>query len=166
MDNSNLLEWMKSIYKVIVDRNIEWRELHANNMKMNPLEGYYFYMFTPEINGNGVEMLKFTIHFMSRCDIKGISHPEEGVKYYVLHSFKEKYKEKFVIPEPIDFFALGSIGNIVNDYGRFRYIFDDLETATEVAYSELRQMIYPYTYILSEEECNEWNQFIDSFKGK
>lgn len=55
---------------------------------------------------------------------------------------------------------------IVNQYGRFRYVFDDEETAKKVISNELLEMIYPYMNILNEEEQKEWENFIEEQTSK
>ena len=110
--------------------------------------------------------------YMSRVDAEGITHTEEGVKYYVLHSYQKEYDNIMTIPEPSD--DDGMLLNddtdtefspdIVNDFGRFRYVFDDEETAKAVISSELLARIYPYLFILSKEELEEWKYFVDAFE--
>lgn len=53
---------------------------------------------------------------------------------------------------------------MVNNDGRFRYAFSDEETAKKVVSRELIMMIYPYGYLLSETEAEEWNSFVEKCK--
>jgi hypothetical protein len=84
--------------------------------------------------------------------------------YYILHALViNDLEEKFEIPEPDNHFEWeDTYANLVNDYGRFRYAFSDEETAKSVVSHELLGMIYPYGYLLSDAEAEEWNQFIEN----
>ena len=161
----DLINWMKEMYMHCKNRDFEWLNLYPNNMPSNGLEGYYTYFYVK--NSQGLyDLVKFTINFQSRCDKNGISHPEEGVKYYnlyklVVHDLDENKK----IPEPSDDFSdkqkKGYLkATTVNVFGDFRYAFDDIETAKAVAYQELVNTLYPYTYILDEFEQDEWEAFV------
>lgn len=157
---STLLEWMKAVYAKAKNYNLQWKPLYPNNMPCNGVAGSYTDMFLME--GERYNYVKFTIKYMYRCDEDGISHPEEGIRYYVLHMLEIRDLEvTFSIPEPSDDYKMTDKTNadIVNSYGRFRYVFDDEETARKVACSELLQIIYPFTHILSEEEFAGWNLF-------
>ena len=112
--------------------------------------------------------LKYSIEYCSRCDENGMCHPEEGAKYYVLHELSvSDLDKKFEIPEPARVFAWNeNDSHIVNNFGRFRYVFDDVETAKSVVPRELMMILYPYTYILSDEEGKEWNDFLENFESK
>ncbi len=160
---SELVSWMKELYTKANANNFEWKPVYPNNMICNGVEGLYTDMFF-EKDGK-YSYLKYTIDYNSRCDAEGMSHPEEGVKYYVLHEYyKTDLDEKFEIPAPTDGNDTDSdLDCLVNDYGRFRYVFEDEETAKCVVANELKRMIYPYTYILSDEETEEWNQFLKSW---
>lgn len=162
----NLLEQLKQYCLTAKQKTFLWYDVHANNMPQNPKDGIYTY-FWFEKEG-GWEFLKFTVQYCHRVDGKGLTHSEEPVKYYVLHEFREKYPERYKIPEPNDHPPLSrdkSAGefspSIVNEYGRFRYVFDDEETAKKVVSRELLHILYPYLYILSEEDRSAWNKFID-----
>ena len=160
---SKLLEYLKELYIKAKNNDFEWKPIYPNNMLRNGVEGQYCDMFF-EHNGT-YEYIKYSIEYKSRCDEKGTSHPDEGVKYYVLHSLViSDLKEKFVIPEPTAAFVEhdDSLSLLVNDYGRFRYVFDDEETAKSVVSHEMLRMIYPYLSILDEEEENEWSRFVNS----
>ncbi|MBR1555212.1 MAG: hypothetical protein IJ644_07465 [Oscillospiraceae bacterium] len=163
---SELLERLKAYYTASKSNSFEWHDYYPNNMPDNGKEGSYtFFWFKKK---DKFEFLKYTINYMSRCDEEGCSHPEEGTKYYVLHEFRKEYDRILKIPEPSDdCFPLleeppeGEFSSdIVNQFGRFRYVFDDEETARKVVSSELFQILYPYLYVLSEEEAQEWNDFI------
>ena len=163
--HNGMLEWMKSVYAKVKENDFEWKPLYPNNMPCNGVAGLYMYMFFKE--DDHFKYVKFTIEYMSRCDEDGISHPEEGTKYYVLHLLKEDdLKETFEIPEPSDDYCPFDYTNagVVNDYGRFRYVFDDEETAKKAAAKELLQMIYPATYFLSYKEQQYWDWFVKSFE--
>ncbi|MBD5129351.1 MAG: hypothetical protein HDT43_05455 [Ruminococcaceae bacterium] len=135
-------------------------------MPQNSKRGIYTYFWFEK--GNEFEFLKFTIQHCHRVDEKGVTHSDESVKYYVLHEFCEKYPEQYGIPEPSRNSRLIEEPNegefhptIVNSYGRFRYVFDDEETAKKFVSSELLHILYPYLYILSDEDKKEWNKFVD-----
>lgn len=130
-------------------------------MYCNGVEGIYTDMFFKM--DNKYKYVKYSIEYMSRCDSDGISHPDEGIKYYVLHELViNDLDEKFEIPEPTGGINFNDdLACLVNNYGRFRYVFDDEETAKNVVKAELLHMIYPYTYMLNDEELNEWKTFLD-----
>ena len=166
--NTGLLNWMKSVYSKAMDENWIWKPLYNNNMPGNGVEGVYTDMFFKA--DSHYDYLKFTIQYMSRCDESGISHPEDGVKYYILHSLEiNDLQETFVIPEPTDDFHpfnQEDKAGLVNNYGRFRYVFDDEETPKKVAHAELLQMLYPRSFLFSVEDSYEWGEFVKSFEVK
>lgn len=159
----DLVNWLKQLYIKAKEKDFEWKPLYPNNMPCNGKEGIYTEMWFDK--DGKYKYVKFTVNYMSRCDADGISHPAEGVKYYVLHELViDDLEEKFEIPEPNNEFRWDDgLASLVNDYGRFRYVFDDEETAKSVAGNELLHWIYPYTYIMSDEEGAEWNKFIKSY---
>ena len=164
---SKLLEWMKEVFTKAENNDFLWKPIYENNMPCNGKSGIYTDMFFEK---NGMyQYRKFSIEYVSRCDSVGISHPEEGIRYYVLHLLEiDDLDETFEIPEPSDDYDIleETNANLVNDYGRFRYVFDDEETAKSVVCNELKQMIYPFTYILDKEESLEWNRFISMLYGE
>lgn len=160
-----MLEWMKSVYAKAKENSFQWKPLYPNNMPCNGVAGIYLDMFFKE--DEHFKYVKFTIEYMSRCDENGLSHPEEGIRYYVLHLLEmNDLKESFEIPEPSDDYNPfdDTPADVVNDYGRFRYVFDDEETAKKVTCNELLQKMYPATYILTYEEERYWNWFVKSFE--
>lgn len=160
---SELVTWLKAIYAKAQENNFEWKPLYPNNMPCNGKEGIYTEVWF-EKEGK-YEYLKFTIEYAYRCDEECTSHPEEGIKYYVLHKLRlTDLEEKFEIPEPSDHFQLEGLSCMVNDYGAFQHVFDDEETAKKVAANLLKMRIYPYLYILSDEEVEEWNQFMKQYE--
>lgn len=162
---SSLVEWMKDAYLIARNGALNWKPLYSNNMPSNGQDGIYTDMNLR--SDNGYQYIKFSIQYQSRCDAEGIIHPEEGTKYYVFHSLViDELEEMIQIPEPNNDFAPFTDDNdnlIVNIYGRFRYAFDDEETAKSVACYELLHLIYPYSYILSEDEGREWNRFLTDY---
>lgn len=162
---STLVEWMKEVYLKAKKCELEWKPLYPNNMLCNGVDGIYTDMNFR--SNEGYQYIKLTIQYQSRCDAEGFSHPEEGTKYYILHSLRiEALAEKIEIPEPKDTFNPFDDDDdscMVNSYGRFRYAFDDEDTAKKVACTELIQMLYPYTFILSDEEGKEWDEFITPY---
>ena len=169
MQNSQMLSWLKAVYVKAKSGDFEWKNIYPNNMPCNGVDGIYTDMF---FERDGKYMyLKYSIEYQARCDKDGWSHPEEGVKYYVLHELiKYDLNETFEIPEPSDTheFYLEDMENnlslLVNDYGRYKCVFDDVETAKNVVSAELMAMIYPYTYLFSEDEIKEWNRFVEEQK--
>lgn len=142
--HKGLLQWMMSVYSKAKSNNFEWHPLYLNNMPGNGVAGTYTDMYF--VRDGHFQYVRFTIEYVARCDKNGISHPEEGVKYYVLH-----------MVDLID-------QDTADDYGIFRYVFDDKKTAKKVIVNELLQMIYPFTLILTYEEKRYWNWFVKSFE--
>lgn len=161
-DNKELLIWLKEMYVKAYFNNFNWKKIYPNNMSNNPLSGIYTDMF---FEREGKYMyLKYSIQYMSRCDKNGMSHPEEGVKYYVLHELRANDLDSiFQIPEPSkEADHKNCLNKLVNNYGRFHHVFDDEETAKSVVSRALLGIIYPYLYLLNEEEITDWNKYIES----
>ena len=158
---SELLEWMKDVYIKAKSDDFVWKPIYPNNMPCNVVNGIYTDMFF-ERDGK-YQYIKYSIQYQSRCDENGFSHPDEGTLYYILHVLElSDLEEKFEIPEPDDKIPFhNELACLVNDYGRFRYAFSDEETAKKVASNELLHKIYPYGFILSESEAEEWNRFVE-----
>lgn len=160
MKNKELLSWLKEIYTIAKTNSFEWKHIHPNNRLQNDIDGIYTDMFF-EKDGK-YTYIKYSIQYMYRCDERGFSHPEEGVKYYVLHELRmDDLEEAWKIPEPVKKIdPEDTLSLLVNDYGRLCYVFDDIETAKCVAGRCLCRIVYPYAYLLNEAEAKEWNQFI------
>lgn len=161
------MDLMKSVFTKAQENDFVWKPIYPNNMPCNGKCGIYTDMFF-EDDGR-FAYRKFSIEYVSRCDSCGISHPEEGVRYYALHLLEINDLEKtFEIPEPSDDYEPFDKGNanLVNDFGRFRYVFDDEQTAKKVVCWELKQMVYPYISILDEEEVAEWKRFVSELYGE
>lgn len=163
---SDMVSWLKEIYTKAMSNDFEWKLIYPNNMPCNGVTGIYTDMFFK--HGDTYTYLKYSIQYCHRVDKEGFSHPEEPIKYYVLHELRcLDLPEIFEIPEPSNDYESNSIASIVNDFGRFRYIFDDEETAKSVVSNELLVLIYPSTYLLNEDDAKEWNAFLNSFnKGE
>jgi hypothetical protein len=131
-------------------------------MIQNGIDGIYTDMFF-KCNGK-YKYVKFSIIYQSRCDRNGMSHPEEETAFYILHEFRiNDLEEKFQIPEPGKHMDWeNAFATMVNNYGRFRYAFRNEKTAKSVISHELLMMIYPYVYLLSDTEAEEWNRFVAS----
>lgn len=163
---SDLLERLKRYYLAAKRKTFTWYDLYPNNMPCNGKSGIYTYFWFEK--KDGWEFLKYTIEYCHRVDEKGLTHTDEPVKYYVLHAFGKEYSEQYRIPEPGNDSRLHDAPpegefhpTIVNEYGRFRYVFDDEETAKKVVSYELLHMLYPNLYILPNEDESEWNKFVD-----
>lgn len=161
---SELVKFLENLYIKAKSNNFEWKSIYPNNMLQNGVVGIYTDMFFEK--DNKYTYLKYSIEYCSRCDKDGMSHPEEGIRYFVLHELRMRdLDEKFEIPEPAREFRWDDRdSHRVNDYGRFRYVFDDVETAKCVVANEVLMILYPYTYLLNEEEGKEWNDFLDKFQ--
>jgi len=164
--HKQLLSWLKDIYIKVTTNNFEWKIIYPNNRLGNPVDGMYTDMFF-EKDGK-YTYIKYSIQYMYRCDEKGRSHPEEGIKYYVLHELRmDDLDETWEIPEPANKIDLNdTLSRLVNNYGRFCYVFDDIETAKKVVSHQLCNLIYPYTYLLNKEEQKEWNSFVTDILEK
>ena len=156
---SELLEFLKPIYSTAIKNDFVWKPIHPNNMLENPISGVYTdFNFKDK---DKYRYVKYSIQYQSMCDSNGLSHPELGTKYYILHEFQIISNDPIIVPEPTGNFTFGAFDGYINDYGRFRYAFDDEATAKSVACKELLQIIYPYTYILDPEELKEFNKYCE-----
>lgn len=141
---NELSEYIKSLYAT-ARRCFEWKPLYFNNNSSMDENGIYSDMNIPK--GDKFTYIKFTIQYQSRCDENGLSHPKEGIKYYILHSLKiDDLTEPLIVPKPCNTGNNQTGSQIstalkVNNFGRFRYAFDDVETAKKVAVKEIEQMI-------------------------
>ncbi len=164
---SELIERLKSYYFAAKKCEHIWYDYYPNNMLNNEKSGIYtVFWFRDE---DKWMFLKYTIEYMSRVDAEGFMHPEEGVKYYVLHEYESTQDKPLTIPAPADNDRFEYDPetefdpDIVNSFGRFRYVFDDEETAKAVISGELLRRIYPYLFILNEDERSQWKQFIETY---
>lgn len=158
---SERIEWMKRIYKTAVRKELEWKPIYPNNMPCNGMEGVYTDMFFEQ--DGSYTYFKFSIQYCAKCDENGLTRRDEGIRYYVLHELRRSnLEERFEIPTPSDETDVlhDNLALFVNNYGRFRYVFDDVETAKSVVANELLQYIYPFTYLLDDDEGEEWNRFL------
>ena len=160
---SELLEWMKDIFKKAKNNDFIWKPIYPNNIPCNRLEGVYTDMFFKR--KNKYQYIKYSIQYQSRCDKDGFSHHEEEPEFYILHELIiDNLEEKFEIPEPSKNTKWDDpYANMVNNYGRFRYAFSDEETAKSVMAFQLVMMIYPFGYILSDNEQEEWESFVNEY---
>lgn len=157
---SDRLQWMKDVYTKAQNNDFDWKPIYPNNILSNGVVGIFTDMFF-ELD-NKFQYIKFSIQYQPRCDKDGISHPAEGTAFYILHELTiNDLDEKFEIPEPSEKFDIeNDISFLINNYGRFRYAFSDEETAKCAAAAQLIHMIYPFGYLLSEDEQKEWNLFV------
>lgn len=130
---SDLSEYIKSLY-TIARRGFEWKPLYFNNN--------------------------------SSMDENGFSCHKEGIKYYILHLLKiDDLTEPLIVPKPcntgnIQTDSQNSAALTVNNFGRFRYAFDDVETAKKVAVKEVEQLITPFLHCLTNEDYSDVKEFI------
>lgn len=163
---SELSEYIKSLYAT-ARRCFEWKPLYFNNNSSMDENGIYSDMNIPK--GDKFTYIKFTIQYQSRCDENGLSHPKEGIKYYILHSLKiDDLTEPLIVPKPCNTDNLQTSSQIstaltVNNFGRFRYAFDDVETAKKVAVKEDEQMIMPLLHCLTKEDYSDVKEFIEKY---
>lgn len=162
---SEMLQWMKDVYTKAKTGSLDWKPIYPNNVPSNGKQGIYADMSFRR--GDKYDYLKFSIEYKAICDENGLSHPEEGTQYFVLHKLKiHDLEEPIVIPEPDEHTDIWGESNalLVNTYGDFRYVFDDEDTAKKAVSNELLNMIYPCTYLLKDEE-DEWIEFLREFEG-
>jgi hypothetical protein len=175
-DTKDLLMWMERMYSISYSQNpLYWNILHPNNMYCNGNEGQYATLWVP--NKDKFDFYKFTIKYGYRVDENLVSYPMEGIMHYILFIFecRDKYDKILKIPQPnqsIDLYTSSEeyyergyfSPTIVNEYGNFKAVFSNIETAEKACYSYLRHIIYPYGYILSEEDQEEFNIFVTKFR--
>ena len=156
---SDLLEYLKTLYIRAKENTFEWKPIHPNNTIKNPVDGIYTELSIPK---DGKYMyLKYSIQYQPPVDSTGLLHTGDGIKYYILHELRiHDMDEPFQIPPPTKTTERNSLGNMINDFGRFRFVFDDESTAKEAVRWELLQIISPYTYTLSDEDGKAWNEFL------
>lgn len=165
---SDLSEYIKSLY-TIARRGFEWKPLYFNNNSSMDENGIYSDMNIPK--GDKFTYIKFTIQYQSSCDENGLSHPEEGIKYYILHSLKiDDLTEPLIVPKPCNAEVSQTSSQVsaalsVNNFGRFRYVFDDVETAQKVAIKEIEQMITPLLRCLTKEDYRNVKGFIEKYNN-
>lgn len=155
--SSSLLKWMEDIYTKIKTQDLEWKDFYPNRMKENGKRGIYAEFIHDNEDGTWT-YIKYSIRYHYRVDNRGCSHPDEGVKYYVL----AKIENKDLKEDPYKYSAANY--HYASD-GNFIDVFEDEETAKAVAMVHLKVLLYPFTFILSDEEGEEWNKFIESFKN-
>lgn len=166
---SDLSEYIKSLY-TIARRGFEWKPLYFNNNSSMDENGIYSDMNIPK--GDKFTYIKFTIQYQSRCDKNGFSHPKEGIRFYILHSLKiDDLTEPLIVPKPCNAEVSQTSSQVsaalsVNNFGRFRYVFDDVETAQKVAIKEIEQMITPLYHCLLKVECDDVKNFIEKYNNK
>lgn len=160
---SDLSEYIKSLY-TIARRGFEWKPLYFNNNSSMDENGIYSDMNIPK--GDKFTYIKFTIQYQSRCDKNGFSHPKEGIRFYILHSLKiDDLTEPLIVPDSCNTENVQTDSQIsssltVNNFGRFRYAFDDVETAKKVAVKEVEQLITPFLHCLTNEDYSDVKEFI------
>lgn len=160
---SELTEYIKSLYAT-ARRCFEWKPLYFNNNSSMDENGIYSDINIPK--GDKFTYIKFTIQYQSRCDENGLSHPKEGIKYYILHLLKiDDLAEPLIVPKPCNTGNIQTDSQIsaaltVNNFGRFRYAFDDVETAKKVAVKEVEQLITPFLHCLTNEDYSDVKEFI------
>lgn len=169
---SELLDTLKSYYETAMKGNFEWRGLYPNNMIQNGKEGVYTCFWFKK--GDKYELVKYTVKYEYKIDEKWCCYPDEGVKYYLLYEYRNEFDRKYLLQEPTTessiFLEKAPDGYLdqcfCNNYGRFCHVYDDEHTAKSAAKYGLLHIIYPMTYVLSDDECEEWNKFVDSVKSK
>ena len=160
---SDFVSWLKDVYIKAISNDFEWKPIYPNNLLCNGVEGVYTDMFFKQ--GDTYTYIKYSIEYARRVDSRGLIHPEEPIKYYVLHELiLRDLPEPFEIPEPSNKSNFYSNAHYVSNYGRFRCVFDDEETAKGNIQNELIGLIYPAVFILNEEEEKEWKAFLEKIQ--
>lgn len=121
--------------EVLKKEEFIWRELHPNNMQSNPLKGYYAL-----IKASEKHYRKYTILMHKQTDETGLVLESGRIYYVLLEKHYHDVEEELAIPEPMtdetkrNIWEKGNIDCMVNDYGSFMAIYDDLESAKNRAY--------------------------------
>lgn len=90
---------------------------------------------------------------------------------YILHSLKiDDLTEPLIVPKPCNTENIQTDSQIsatltVNNFGRFRYAFDDVETAKKVAVKEVEQLITPLLHCLTNEDYRDVKEFIKKYNN-
>lgn len=158
---NDLINYLIRLYKIGKTNDLKWREIHGNNMIDNSVDGIFAEQCIK--NGKRFDYVKYSIVYKYRTDENFISYPNEGIKYYVLHSVQmNDLKKRFRTPEPKENVNLEDWRALsVNKYGDFRAVFSDEVTAKKAAASLFLHMIYPYQFIMTEEETRIYNKKIE-----
>lgn len=166
---SELLEKLKECYR-LSEGSMQWHDYYPNNNPRCGKEGIYTFFWLP--NRKEWDFIKYTIKYQHPIDNDGRIHTEEPVKYYVLFEHRSKHGMKKTIPAPdSEHNPMAKETDtelspyIVNDFGSFCFVFSDEETAKEIVKAKLKNMIYPYLSILSDEEGVQWNQFMEKYEN-
>ena len=137
------------------EEDLVWKPIHANNLRDNPVEGYYALVLRKDSDGR-VHGRKYSIIYQYKEDPRypgeGLVVPEMGVDLYLLFELR--------LPEvigPLDYPApqdmrewdyensdgntLCSLG--INDYGDFIFAYPTMELAKKRAVKSF-QGIYGY----------------------
>ena len=156
-----LIQYLTDLYNVGKNNKLKWKNIFANNMINNPIDGIY-----AEVNikyEDKWRYYKYTIEYKYRVDEDCITHPEEGVKYYVLYELiLENQEKKIIIPKPASRVSFDNWkALLVNSYGHLLGIFDDEETPKKAVNGLICDKLYPYMYILTTEEQKELYKRLD-----
>ena len=128
--------------------DLVWKELHPNNMKSNPLEGYYCLILHKDESGR-VSGRKYTITFQYKEIEPGLTSMNSEIEAYILH---EKSYINIVgpleHPEPNNDIRWSNDGITfddyeVNDTGSFIRAFWNIEDAKKRALIQYKA-IYGY----------------------
>ena len=161
-----LVERLKEIYSAAMKKEFTWYDYYPNNLTGNGKEGVFTYFWFPK--GEKWDFLKYFVKYQSEVYENGAMVYGEPPKYFILLEYRQTYDRPLIVPDPVDFdpgvFCEPPEGYfdhyIVNEPGRFRYVFDSEEAAKGIVWRELLHIIYPYTHILNDEEASEWNSFL------
>ncbi|MGL5677302.1 MAG: hypothetical protein ACRDDX_12865 [Cellulosilyticaceae bacterium] len=120
---------------VLKEEDFVWRELRPNNMQSNPLEGYYVL-----IKASEKHYRKYTILMHKEADEAGLVLEKGKVYYVLLERHYHDVEEELIIPDPMtdetrrNIWEKGNVDCMVNDYGSFTAVYNDLESAKKRAY--------------------------------
>ena len=88
-----------------------------------------------------------------------LSHKEEGIKYFCLHSFHlSDLPQEYKTPELDEVESDYRLS--INNLGYLCAIFDDIDIAKLAVKQHILGLLYPRSYILEDDESKEWADFL------
>lgn len=154
----SMLENFKNIYRDVKTEAIIWNDYSFPGDERSRGVFVYFWLKHPD----NFELWKYLILYEYDVDGEGISHPDDGIKYYVLFEYTHTYDYEYPIDRSNRTEQFSP--NIIDQFGRYMHVFCELKIAKKAAAAAALNKIYPYLFLLSDKELIEWNRFVKEFE--